>query len=161
MKATELLKRQHAEIRDLHSRYGQTDDDDERQALFEELADTLTAHMLIEERIFYKAAYVGELQEQLAEAVEEHLAVKRELSDMLALMPDDESFDAKLKVLMDMFEHHVDEEENEILTKAEDHFGADQLEQLGERMEELFEEIMNEGPSDDIPLETEQAAALK
>lgn len=162
MKATNLLKQQHEEVKDLYARYEHTDDDDEKQALFEELADNLAAHTLIEERIFYPAAYTSEdLQPRLREAVEEHLAIKRELSDLLSMMPDEENFDAKLKVMMEMLDHHVEEEERDIFPKAEDLLGAQTLERLGAEMETLFEDVMNEGPSDSIPLQTEQAAQLK
>lgn len=162
MKATNLLKQQHDEVRELYSRYEQTDDDDEKQALFEELADNLAAHTLIEERIFYPAAYAGEeLQSELREAVEEHLAVKRELSDLLSMMPDEDNFDAKLKVMMEMIDHHVEEEESEMFPKAEKLLGAEALDRLGTEMETLFEDAMNEGPSDSIPLQTEHAAPLK
>jgi hemerythrin superfamily protein len=161
MKAIELLKQQHEEVRDLYTKYQQADDSDEKQALFEELADNLAAHAAIEERLFYPATYGSELEQELREAVEEHLAVKRELADLLALTPDEDGFDAKMKVLMEMVEHHIDEEERAILPGAEERLGEDRLERLGAQMEQLFEDLMNDGPSDHIPLETEQAAALK
>lgn len=161
MKATELLQQQHEEVKALYARYEQADDDDEKQALFEEIADNLAAHAAIEERIFYPAAYGDTLEDALREAVEEHLAVKREIADLLGLTPDDEQFDAKMKVLMEMVDHHIEEEEREILPRAESQLGAEQLEQLGEDMELLFEDLMSEGPSDSIPLETEEAAPLK
>jgi uncharacterized protein YecA (UPF0149 family) len=161
MKATELLQQQHEEIKALYARYEQADDDDEKQALFEEIADSLAAHTTIEERIFYPATYGDELEEELKEAVEEHLAVKRELADLLGMTPDEEQFDAKMKVLIEMVDHHVEEEEREILPRAEAQLGDARLVQLGEEMERLFDELMSEGPSDEIPLQTEQAASLK
>jgi hemerythrin-like domain-containing protein len=161
MKATELLKHQHDEVRDLYRKYEQAEDDDEKLALFEDIADTLAAHAAVEERLFYPAIYGDTLGQELREAVEEHLAMKRELADLLTMTPDDDAFDAKMKVLIDMVEHHVDDEEREILPKAESQLGEAGLRRLGAQMERLFEELMNEGPSDDIPLETEQAAALK
>jgi hypothetical protein len=161
MKATELLQQQHEEVKALYARYEQTDDDDEKQALFEEIADNLAAHAAIEERIFYPAAYGDELEQELEEAVEEHLAVKRELADLLGMTPDEEQFDAKMKVLIEMVDHHVEEEEREILPSAEAQLGDARLVQLGEEMEQLFDELMSEGPSDEIPLQTEQAASPK
>jgi hemerythrin superfamily protein len=161
MKATELLQQQHEEVKALYARYEQADDDDEKQGLFEEIADSLAAHAAIEERVFYPAVYGDELEDELREAVEEHLAVKRVIADLLGMTPDDEQFDAKMKVLMEMVEHHVEEEEREILPRAESMLGAARLDQLGEEMELLFEDLMTEGPSDNIPAETEQAAELK
>lgn len=162
MKATALLRQQHDEVKDLYVKYEQAEGDDEKQTLFEEIADSLTAHAAIEERLFYPAAYGDELAHELQEAVEGHLAMKRELADLLAMTPDDDAFDAKMKVLMAIVEHHVEEEERELLPKAEQEIG-DRLERLGGEMEQLFEDLMNDGPSDDLPLETEQAqaAALK
>jgi len=160
MKATELLRQQHDEVKNLYVKFEQADDDDERQALFEEIADSLAAHAAIEERIFYPAIYGGDLTEHLREAVEEHLEMKREIADLLAMTPDDEAFDAKMKVLMAMFEHHVGEEERDILPRAEQQLEG-RLDRLGTQMAQLFEELMNDGASDNIPLETERAAALE
>jgi hypothetical protein len=160
MKATELLRQQHDEVKDLYVKYEQADDDDEKQALFDEIADSLAAHAAIEERIFYPAIYGGDLTEHLREAVEEHLGMKREIADLLAMTPDDEAFDAKMKVLMAMVEHHVGEEERDILPRAEEQLEG-RLDRLGTQMAELFEQLMNDGASDDIPLETERAAALE
>jgi hemerythrin superfamily protein len=160
MNATELLRRQHDEVKVLYVKYEQADDDDEKQALFEEIADSLAAHAAIEERMFYPAVYGGDLAEQLREAVEEHLGMKRELADLLAMTPDEEAFDPKMKVLMAMVEHHADEEEREILPRAEQQL-AGRLDRLGTQMAQLFEELMNDGASDNIPLETERAAALE
>jgi hypothetical protein len=160
MKATDLLTQQHDEVKDLYARYEQADDDDEKQALFEEIADSLTAHAAIEERIFYPAVYGDELQQQLSEAVEEHLAMKRELAELLTMTPDDEAFDARMRTLIGLVEHHVEEEERDVLPRAEQQLG-DRLERLGAQMEQLFEELMNEGASDNLPLETDLAAGLK
>jgi len=161
MKATELLKRQHEQVKELYERYEQTDDDDEKQAIFEEIADSLAAHASIEEKLFYPRAYTDGLEEQLREAVEEHLAIKRELADLLSMTAGEENFDAKLKVAMEIVEHHVEEEEGELFPAIEKVIDARELERLGSEMEEMFEEVMNDGPSDSIPLETDQAAPLK
>jgi hypothetical protein len=160
MKATELLRQQHDEVKDLYVKYEHAEDDDEKQALFDEIADSLAAHAAIEERIFYPAIYGGDLAEHLREAVEEHLGIKREIADLLAMTPDDEAFDPKMKVLMAMVEHHAGEEERDILPRAEEQLEG-RLDRLGTQMAELFEQLMNDGASDDIPLETERAAALE
>jgi hemerythrin superfamily protein len=161
MKATELLRRQHEQVRELYAKHQQTDDDDEKQAIFEEIADNLAAHASIEENLFYPRAFTEGLEEQLREAVEEHLAIKRELADLLSMVAGDENFDAKLKVAMEIVDHHVDEEENELFPQVEKAIDGSELERLGLQMEQMFEEVMDDGPSDAIPLETEQAASLK
>ena len=82
--------------------------------VFDEIADDFAAHGEIEEKIFYPAVYVGELKEKLQEAVEEHLAAKRIVADLLEMEPTDEQFDPKMKVLRELIEHHVEEEEGEL-----------------------------------------------
>src|SRR5216110_299716 len=104
MNATDLLKEQHAEVKELFEQLEQAEDEDEKQALFQELADNLAAHATIEERIFYPAAYAKKTKELLTEAVEEHLAMKRLIADLLAMTPDHENFDAKIKVLQEQVE---------------------------------------------------------
>src|SRR5690606_22240641 len=55
MKATDLLKHQHREIRDLFERLERAKDDESKSELFEELATNLVAHDAIERRVFYPA----------------------------------------------------------------------------------------------------------
>src|SRR3954464_5863236 len=107
MNALELLKQQHEEVKSLFERYDQAEDEDEKQILFEDIADNLAAHSSIEEQLFYPAAYQGDAQPLLREAGEEHLSIKRLLADLLVMSPEDENFDAKLKVVQEQDEHHV------------------------------------------------------
>ena len=93
MEATKLLKQQHDEVKALFKRFEASEDDSEKQELFEQIGDDFAAHGEIEEKIFYPAIYVGELKEKLQEAVEEHLAAKRVVADLLEMEPADEQFD--------------------------------------------------------------------
>src|SRR5689334_1806629 len=87
MDAIELLESQHEEVLDLFDQYEDVESDEEKLALFEQIADALAAHSTIEEKIFYPAIYTGDLKDQLEEAVEEHLAAKREIADLLKMKP--------------------------------------------------------------------------
>jgi len=161
MDALALLKTQHEEVKALFEEIEETEDSDDKLALFEELADAFAAHAAIEEQIFYPAAYASATEELLAEAVEEHLAAKRTLADLLKMSPDDEQFDAKVKVLKEQIDHHVEEEEGQLFPKARAQLDQSTLETLGAQMEEMFEAEMEEGPADKIPLETKKAPAIK
>jgi hypothetical protein len=161
MDAIELLKDQHRQVEKLFAQIEKADGGEDKQALFEELADNLAAHSAIEEEIFYPAAYAKQTKELLEEAVEEHLAVKRVLADLLELTPDDESFDAKIKVLKEQVEHHVKEEEGELFKKVKKELDKDELETLGAEMEEQFEAEMADDPSSRIPGETDEAAPIR
>jgi len=73
------------------------------------------------------------------EAVEEHAIVKELLAELDELPKDDESWGAKLKVLKENVEHHVEEEEGEMFKKARQVLSDDELESLGSRMEKAKE----------------------
>jgi len=161
MDATQLLKQQHEKVRALFGEIDTCEDPDDKQALFQELADNLAAHATIEEKLFYPAAYASKTKELLAEAVEEHLSMKRILADLIGMSPDEENFDAKLKVLEEQVEHHVEEEEEEIFEAARKELDAEQREKLGNEMQELFDEEMEAEPSEDIPSQTDEAAPLR
>jgi hemerythrin-like domain-containing protein len=161
MDAINLLKEQHQEVKELFEQLEQTKDDDEKQALFQELADNLAAHATIEEKIFYPAAYAKKTKELLTEAVEEHLAMKRLIADLLGMLPDHENFDAKIKVLKEQVEHHVEEEEGKLFKAVRQELSAEELKKLGVEMNELFDEEMAGGPSEAVPAQTEEAAPLR
>jgi hemerythrin-like domain-containing protein len=92
-----------------------------------------------------KEAIGQEGEELLREAVEEHLSVKRLLDDLLDSSASDDQFDAKMKVLKEQVEHHVEEEEGELWKKAKKACSSEELDDLGSRMEEMAEELRAEG----------------
>ena len=87
MNAIELLKSQHEEAKKLFRKLEKAGA--EKQKLFEELADALAVHATIEEKHFYPATKSARTEELLQEAVEEHLAVKRVIADLLEMSPED------------------------------------------------------------------------
>ena len=160
MEATKLLEKQHAEVKDLFEQYQAAEEDSEKQELFEQIADDFAAHGEIEEKIFYPAVYVGTLKEQLQEAVEEHLAAKRVAADLLEMVPSDPQFDPKMKVLKELIEHHVEEEEGELFPLVRQNFVREELEALGDQMEQMFERLQEGEPREAIPSETDHAPPL-
>jgi hemerythrin superfamily protein len=161
MDAIKLLEQQHAKVKDLFEQIEEAAEADEKEAIFGEIADNLAAHATIEEQIFYPAVYKGDARELLDEAVEEHLAIKRLLADLLDMDGDDHQFDAKIKVVMEQVEHHVEEEEGELFKKVRKQLDGEELERLGARMEKLFETEIGGVPSEKIPSETDEAATLR
>jgi hemerythrin superfamily protein len=159
MDAIKLLEWQHDEVDTLFAQYEKAEDSDEKLEVFNEIADTLAAHASIEEKLFYPAVYVGELREQLTEAVEEHLRAKRIIADMLDLEPDDAKFETKMKMLQEEVEQHVNEEEEELFPIVKQTLPKIELEALGESMEELYEELMAGNPRED--LEFEESASMR
>jgi hemerythrin-like domain-containing protein len=80
---------------------------------------------------------------------------------MLELDAGDETFEAKAKVLKDLVEHHVEEEEKELFPKIQKQLDPDELEAIGEQMASTMDELLESGdPRKAVPSETERAATL-
>src|SRR6185436_5080281 len=122
-----MLTAQHEEVASLFEKLEAASSPRRKQQLFEALADMLAVHVTIEERHFYPAVRAKRTEDILLESLEEHLGVKRVLSDLLATPVGDETFDAKLAVLRDLVSHHVEEEERDLLPKVELLFDEEQL----------------------------------
>ena len=160
MNAIDLLKQQHREVERLFKKIEKAGPE-EKEKLFDELADALAVHAAIEEQHFYPATKDARTEELLQEAVEEHLSVKRIVADLLEMEPDDAQFDAKIKVLQEQVEHHVEDEEKELFPKVQKLHSKDELEDLGVLMEQTAEELKEQGaPRMDVPKETGTAAPL-
>ena len=159
MDATKLLKSQHSEVKALFKKYESAKGSSQKQALFDQIADALAGHCTIE-KIFYPSVYVGPLKDALEEAVEEHLAAKRVIADLLAMKPSDDQFDAKMTVLKEEIERHVEEEEGTLFPKVEKNFPAEELSAMGDQMKALFDELQEGEPRKNVPGETDTAAPL-
>ena len=137
MKATDLLKKQHKEVKALFKKIENTEDPGERKQLMEQIAAALQMHTRIEEEIFYPAVRgleTRKAEEMVAEAYEEHHVVDLVLKDLPNVDPEDERFEAKMTVLSELVLHHADEEEKEMFKLAE-RLGKEELEDLAEQME--------------------------
>lgn len=155
----ELLSEQHAEVDSLIAKLERGEGN--RRAVFTELADKLAAHAVVEEKLFYPAILAKETEDQLAEAVEEHLAIKRILADMIAMSLDDDSFDAKLTVLKEQLSHHAhEEEEKKLFPKVRDMMSWDERAALGNDLLAMFEELLAQHPMRQVPSQTGSAAQL-
>lgn len=99
---------------------------DSRRELVSEVVDAITAHMQAEEEVFYSHMQsVREFAELTLEAREEHLAVTRILEDLVAMRADDERFEAKVKVVRDLLERHIETEEGVVFDAAREIFDED------------------------------------
>lgn len=148
LKATELLKADHRKVKALFAKYAKLGEQAEttKQAVFDEVCEELTIHATIEEEIFYPAVANSENPEaadMVAEGLEEHKIVKTLLDELAELTPDDDTFDAKMKVLTESVEHHAGEEESEmfpIFEKLPKETKDEVSEQLRARKDELAEQ---------------------
>jgi hypothetical protein len=144
MKATELLISQHREVSRLFKAIESASGAAEKRQLFEKLASSLVAHDGIERDIFYPACEEAMgMHELLGEALVEHGMIEFGVYQATEALGDDD-FDYKCKVLGEMVEHHVEEEEKEFFPKVEKVLGDEQLSLLGEEMAEGFEDALAE-----------------
>ena len=121
--ATALLERDHAEVKKLFKQYEKLAEaeaeGEERQALAERICAMLTVHATIEEEIFYPAAREAEVEDDvLNEAEVEHASAKDLIAQIQGMGPDDDLYDAKITVLGEYIDHHVQEEEGEMFPKC-------------------------------------------
>lgn len=136
MKATELLKKQHREVKKLFGEAKKATGG-QRRTVMDTIAEKLSTHMMIEEEIFYPAVReIGtkKANEIIPEAYEEHHVVKLVLAELPKVDLEDEQFEAKVTVLDELIEHHVEEEEEEMFDLAEK-LGDERLKELGSEME--------------------------
>ncbi len=135
MDAFNLLKADHRKVEELfeqlESAKGQA-----KMRVFEQIKTELDLHTHIEETFFYPALEKPKQTHDLTlEAYEEHDVVKKLLQELGRAKTANEEWEAKAKVLQENVEHHVEEEEGELFTKAEAALSEEQIETLGEQME--------------------------
>ena len=159
--ALAILTSQHEDVDRLLAKIERATTRDAKVVLFGEMADKLAAHLTIEEQLFYPAILAKSTEDELREATEEHLAIKRVLADMLALDPMDDSFAAKLKVLTEEISHHAhEEEEDELFPKVRKLMAQEELLALGGELLAMFDGLLARHPSKHVPKETDAAADL-
>ncbi len=115
----EMLKEDHEKVKELFEEFesagGSEQSDIAATAIME-----LEVHADLEEKLIYPAIreQIDE-DETMNEAIEEHHLVHVLIKELKKLKPKDEVFQAKFKVLGELVKHHIEEEEGEILPKAQ------------------------------------------
>lgn len=159
--AVQLLTSQHREMESLLEAICKADVE-QRKPLFAKVADELTVHIKAEEQIFYPAVHVARTEDDLLEALEEHLSLKRLLADLLELDPGDRAFEPKFKVLKEQTEHHHREEEEHLFPAVLRLIDPRERAALGERMLALQAQLTRQDmPRGAVVDETESAAPLE
>ena len=112
--AVALLKADHRKVEDLFAQFEAAKGDGRKQTIAEQICMELTVHAKIEEDIFYPACKGAVEEDLLKEAYVEHDGAKVLIAEIEAGGPGDEFYEAKVKVLSEMIEHHVEEEEKRV-----------------------------------------------
>ncbi len=116
-----------------------------KQKIADEVFMELEVHTALEEEIFYPAVdAAGDDDETdlVAEGLEEHHVVKTLIAEMQAMTSKDETFNPKFKVMTENVEHHIKEEEEELLPDARKTLGDDKVNELGDQMAARKKQLM-------------------
>jgi hypothetical protein len=150
--AIALLKADHRKVETLFKTFKAARGAEKKQRLVQQICTELTVHTMIEEEIFYPACK-GEIEgDLLAEGYVEHDGAKVLIAELEASAPDEDFYDAKVKVLSEQIEHHVEEEEKRSKGMfAQARAAGLDLDELGERLQARKEELKARFTSDGLP----------
>ena len=145
MNAIELLTQDHEQVMDLFDQIEAFDEGSDagsesgnREQIYKQVSEALSKHTEIEEKVFYPALEkFDEARDFIKQAFAEHKQVEQLLAEIDQLPIDDEEFLDSVGELRDKVEQHVDEEEGEIFSKAQELCGKQQLEAMGIQMEQM------------------------
>jgi hemerythrin superfamily protein len=116
--AVALLKADHRAVEKLFAQFEKAKDTDRKKALADKICLELKIHTQIEEEIFYPTSREFLEDEDIVdEAVVEHAAAKELIAEIETMQPGEDLYDAKVTVLQEQIEHHVEEEETEYFPK--------------------------------------------
>jgi hemerythrin superfamily protein len=137
------LMADHRKVEELFKQYEKAKEDSaKKQQVFTQIATELKVHTMLEEEIFYPASRQVVEEDMINEALVEHQGAKDLIAQLEAMQPDDEMYDAKVKVLQEQIEHHVEEEESELFPECR---RSDMdLKAIGEQLKARKTELMAE-----------------
>jgi hemerythrin-like domain-containing protein len=143
--AAAMLKEDHEKVKTLFEEFEGADDQNTKKNIVTTALMELEIHAALEEEIFYPALRQTdddeEHEDKMDEALEEHHVAKTLIAELQDMAPGDERYDAKFKVLGESVKHHIEEEESELIPKAEKELD---LEALGQEMMDRKEQLMEE-----------------
>ena len=139
MDVIKLLKQDHQKVKKILEELEETTEraTTKRQQLFAEVQSELRLHELVEEEIVYPAfREQSKLKDIVLEGYEEHHVVDLIMDEIAGEPVTDETWAAKVKVMKENVEHHVEEEEDKMFPQARKLFAEEELERLGQRVEQ-------------------------
>jgi hemerythrin superfamily protein len=148
--AIALLKEDHRAVEKLFKQFESAKGEGRKEKLARRICMELTVHTRIEEEIFYPACKGKVEEDLLKEAYVEHDAAKLLIAEIEAGSgQSDDYFDAKVQVLSEQIEHHVQEEEKELFPQVGK---ADlDLDALGEQLAARKKELMSDYKESGVP----------
>lgn len=150
--ATHILSADHREVERLFAEYEKTGDSAKKKTIAGQICTELKIHAQIEEEIFYPALEGKVDADLLQEAFVEHDGAKLLINEIAAGGPDEAFYDAKVTVLKEQIEHHVEEEEKIRGNMFQQARAADvDLEEIGARLLARKQELKSLAESEGLP----------
>ena len=143
--ATQMIRQDHKKVEGLFKKFEQTKGADAKRRIAENAMTELEVHASLEEEVFYPAVEkeVEDASSMVSEARGEHQTVKQLIAELKRMEDTDEEFESQFSELMENVQHHVEEEQNEMLPKVEES-GLD-LQSLGDQMSKRRQALQNVG----------------
>lgn len=150
--ALQLLAEDHRTVEDLFEKFEKASGSSKKEQIARQICTELKVHAMLEEEIFYPALRGKIKEDDLDEAYVEHDGAKLLINDIEAGGPDEEFYDAKVKVLQEQIEHHVKEEEKQNGNIFQQARAADvDLKELGQQMAARKAELMGRAKGEGLP----------
>jgi hemerythrin superfamily protein len=136
-----MLKADHATVKRLLRELDESGERavKQRERLLADIEREVKIHSQLEEELFYptfkKCAEDSEAEDLFYEATEEHHVVDMVLPELKSTSTKAPEFAAKSKVLRELIEHHIREEESQMFRQARDLMSDEQLRALGDAMQ--------------------------
>lgn len=141
-----LILRDHKPIKELISILKDTEVSiAKKRPAFAEFERTLSCHAKAEEESLYiQLKQVDDLRIEGLEGDTEHAIADQLMKEVNESKGDDDTWMAKVKVLAELVDHHVKEEEKEVLKAVRKSFSADKRIEIGEVYSRMLNKYRNE-----------------
>ena len=150
--ALKLLTEDHRKVEGLFEQFEKASGDGRKEKLARQICTELKVHSMLEEEIFYPALRGKVEDDDLDEALVVHDGAKVLINEIESGSGGDEFYDAKVKVLQEQIEHHVEEEEKSRGNLFQQARATDvDLEALGEQMAARKAELMAQAEAGGLP----------
>ena len=148
----QLLANDHRKVEALFEKFEAAKGVSAKEQLVRQICTELKVHAQIEEEIYYPAIRGKVADADLDEAYVEHDSAKLLINELEAAAPDESFYDAKVKVLSELIEHHVKEEEKERDNLFQQTRAADlDLVALGAQLQARKDELLAKADAEGLP----------
>jgi hemerythrin superfamily protein len=134
-----MLREDHKQVKRLFRRFEKAEKAAEKQNLVKQILEMLAVHTYIENEGLYPKVrtMVPDLESDILESYEEHHVADLLCAELAEMSPEDERFTAKVTVLIESVEHHIEEEESSWFPDVREALGRKELQEIGAEMQKL------------------------